>query len=86
MQNEIVNNLKVDARRLQNYIFNQSFYMIIAKYDKKRERMIIIYSRYKKTTRDIRNVDEKNVRKRLTTTSIINCKYNIIIAYKKQLR
>ena len=31
MQNEIVNDLKVDARRLQNYAFGQDFCMMIEK-------------------------------------------------------
>ena len=41
MQDEIVNDLEVGARRLQNYAFSQGFCMMIAKHDKKRERMIM---------------------------------------------
>ena len=85
-KDEIISSKKIDVRRLKNYVFTQGFCMIIDIDNVKRSRLIMRCNRHEKRTRDTRKLKKKSIKKRSIAIQAIDCKYNIIVVYKKRLR
>lgn len=81
---EVIVNKKASFDRLQNYVFSQDFYMIIAKDNVKRERQKLDCIRHKKSTRNWRKLNEQDIKKRFTAMLTTNCKYHIFIVFSKR--
>ena len=84
-KDKIISSKEVGVRRLKNYVFTQGFCIIIGIDNVKRNRLIMRCNRHEKRTRDTRKLEKKNIKKRQIAIQATNCKYNIIVVYKKRL-
>ncbi len=81
---EMVTSLEKGKIRLQDYVFNQEFCLMVKIYDKKRQRLIMKCSRHKKKTRNTRKVKKKNKKKSVINVAFIDCRYRVKITFRKK--
>jgi hypothetical protein len=70
--------------RLQDYAFTQGFCLVVASYDKKRQRLIMECSRHKKKTRNTRKLKEEDRIKVATNVAFNDFRYRIKITYMNE--
>ncbi|MCJ1467533.1 hypothetical protein MMC07_006158 [Pseudocyphellaria aurata] len=80
---EVVTGPEEGKLRLQDYAFTQGFCLVVASYDKKRQRLIMECSRHKKKTRNTRKIEEEDRVRAATDVAYNDCRYRVKITYIK---